>query len=520
MTGTSRLSLRRDVAALMAIVFLLAGGAIAYLLVRGSRPATAGVAGASGSTAARSAETAPVDPAPGVGSGEPLPDVTIPLSAEAADRAGIVVAPVESGRINTAMRLPGLVEPNAYRRVAVTPLVAGRVTRVAAELGDRVRRGQLLAQVYSPELAEAQTRYVSARAELDAHDRELQRTQKLVEIGAASRQELERVHAEHTAQTAAVQSARSRLELLGVPAATIDAMAPGRAIEATISVPAPIEGVVTEREANVGLNVEQADELFTVVDLSTVWVVADLYERDFSRVRVGSEATVTTTAYPELALRGRVEYIDPVVDAAARTAQVRVEIPNPGQQLRLGMYVDVSIAAASGPPVTVVPRSALQTIGDRQVVYLADAAAPGSFTQREVRLGASAGEQVEVVSGVRPGELVVTRGSFSVRAEGERLGLRARTGAPRADVQSATVIVGERGYEPPRLSLRAGAPARITFLRTTDATCGTEVVFPALGIKRALPLNEPVVVELDPLEAGEIAFICGMNMLRGTIVAQ
>ena len=191
------------------------------------------------------------------------------------------MAPVASGTSGTELRLPGVVEPNAYRQVVVTPLVAGRVTKVGPALGDRVRRGETLAEIYSPALAEAQTRYVSAQAMLDAHDRELQRTQKLVEIGAASRQELEKIHAEHAAQTAAVQSARSQLELLGVSASALENMAPGHSVSATTSVPAPIDGVVTERGANVGLNVDTATKLFTVVDLSTVWVVANLYEKDF-----------------------------------------------------------------------------------------------------------------------------------------------------------------------------------------------------------------------------------------------
>ncbi|MGH9370904.1 MAG: efflux RND transporter periplasmic adaptor subunit, partial [Vicinamibacterales bacterium] len=201
-----------------------------------------------------------------------MPDVVVSLSTDAVERAGIVVTTVSSSESAADIRLPGVVEPNAYKQVAVTPLVAGRVTRVSAELGAQVRRGHALAQIYSPQLAEAQTKYVSAKAMLEAHDRELHRTEKLVELGAASRQELERMHAEHAAQTAAVQSARSELELLGVPASTIDALESGANVNATTSVPAPIDGIVTERTANVGLNVDQATALFTVVDLSTVWI--------------------------------------------------------------------------------------------------------------------------------------------------------------------------------------------------------------------------------------------------------
>ena len=135
----------------------------------------------------------------------------------------------------------------------------------------------------------------------------------------------------HTARRADVESAASRLQLLGLSADAIEALGPGKNQGATTNVPAPIAGVVTERLANVGLNVDQATKLFTVVDLSSVWVVANLYEKDFARVRVGSPATVTTNAYPDLVLQGRVSYIDPQVSPETRTAKVRIEVPNRAQ---------------------------------------------------------------------------------------------------------------------------------------------------------------------------------------------
>ena len=235
-------------------------------------------------------------------------------------------------------------------------------------------------------------------------------------------------------------------------------------------------------------------------------------------------------------LRGRVSYIDPQVSADTRTAKVRIEVPNTGGELRLGMYADVVVAGASGTSAPRVPRSAVQNVGDRTVVYLANPKEPGKFVEREVRLGQTSGEQVEVVSGVQPGDVVVTEGSFFVRAERERLGLRPAAAAPSATpsrapaatsredadatVQNVKIIVNEQGYEPAKVTLRAGIPARMTFLRTTDKTCGTEVVFPSLNIKRALPLNEPVVIEFTPAKSGDIAFACGMNMLHGTVVVQ
>jgi RND family efflux transporter MFP subunit len=355
----------------------------------------------------------------------PLPDVVVAVSMEAMKRAGIeTVSVTKSAAGSSTVRIPGTIEPNAYKQVVVTPLASGRVTRVLAELGDRVQRGQTLLQVFSPELADAQTKYLSAKAELEAHEQELARTSKLLVLGAASQQEAERLHAEHAAKLAGVQSLRSRLVLLGMPIASIDALSPGGEVESTIDVPAPFDGVVTERAANNGLNVDTTTKVFTVVDLASVWVVGALYDRDLSRVRVGSAASVTTSAGPGLARQGRVSYIDPQVSAETRTARVRVEVPNPRQELRLGMYAEIEVAATGNRQAVMVPRSAVQNVGERQVVYVANPSKPGTFTEREVHVGDASGEQVEVLSGVQPGDQVVAKGSFFVRAERERLGPR------------------------------------------------------------------------------------------------
>jgi cobalt-zinc-cadmium efflux system membrane fusion protein len=513
------------------LVGLSAGGTYVGLRSMGwSRTATAGQA-----TTAPAAASVPAASKAVPGS-EPLvlPDVEVALTKEGIDRAGIVVLPVTAGVSSEGLRAPGVVQPNAYRRVVVTPLVSGRVTRVTAELGQAVQRGQIVAQVFSPELAEAQTRYVSARAELGAHEQELARTEKLIEIGAASREELERLHAEHTARRADLESAVSRLRLLGLSTSAMEAVAPGKGQGATVNVPSPIAGVVTERTANVGLNVDQTTPLLTVTDLSTVWVVVDIYEKDFRHVTVGSSAQITTHAYPDRIIEGRVSYIDPEVSPETRTAKARLEVRNPGGDLRLGMYAEARFRSGGGVSTPMIPRTAVQNVGDRTVVYLVDPAKPGTFIEREVRLGAAAGDHILVLSGVQVGDVVVTEGSFSVRAERERLGLRPSPATSlrepadarghvgvqaTPDVQQATISVGETGFQPPKLTLRAGVPARLTFTRMTDKTCATSVVFASLKIKKELPLNQAVTIEFNSGAEGEIEFACGMNMLRGAIVA-
>jgi RND family efflux transporter MFP subunit len=308
---------------------------------------------------------------------------------------------------------------NAYKEVKVTPIAAGIVTKVHVELGAVVRRGAPLVTLFSAELADSQTKYMSMSAMLDADHKKLERTRKLVDIGAASRQDLEEITAVHEAHATEVEAARLRLQLLGLSAEQVRALTSPSQIVSTIVVPAPITGVITSRSANLGQVVAMGQELLSVTDLSEVWVVGDLFEQDFKTVAVGSEATIMTPAYPGLMLRGRVSYIDPRVDPQARTAKARIEVPNSDGRLRLGMYVTVSFTAPGGSAL-VVPRSAVQAIGDRQVVFVPVGGEDGKFIQRQVRLGSPIGDTYTVLSGVKPGETVVTEGSFFLRAEALR----------------------------------------------------------------------------------------------------
>lgn len=525
-------TVRRSLLAAAAGGCLLAGAAGTWLLVArrppAATPASQGVAPADRSR--------PAPAMPGASPG----NVSITLTPQVVERAGIVVAAVAGATESSTIEVPGIVEPNAYRKVVVTPVVAGKVTAIGAELGQSVRQGQMLASVYSPELAEARARVRANRAALDAHDRELQRTEKLVAIGAASREELERVHAEHAAQRAELDAVRARLQLLTGSAASDNDSEVGAS---SVTVRAPLDGTVIERTANVGGNVDGATPLFAVADLSVVWVVADVYERDLPAVSVGSTATVTIPSAPGLRLRGRVSYIDPQIAVATRTAKLRIELPNPGQQLRLGMYVDVVVAADSrggavATPPLMVPRTAIQSVGDRNVVYVADALNRQRFIERVVVVGQESGDGLRILSGLSSGELIVADGSFFIRAEIERRGLRSRdtrrsedarevVAVPRtASASSGTsldppihVRVTKAGFEPATITTRPGTPTRMVFTRTSDETCATEIAFPSLGIRKALPLNKPIEVQITPGK-GSLTFVCGMNMLRGTVIAR
>ena len=337
--------------------------------------------------------------------------MTIP--AEDLDRLHLEVfgRVVPSRRSVVEVRVPGTVQPNAYKQVHVTPLVGGVVTQVAAELGQTVKRGEALAQLFSRDLAEAQTAYLSTSAELEAEHKKLVRTQELVRLGAASRQELEEIEANHQLHVRRTsQESRQKLLLLGLNEQQVADVAAGRQANTNISIPSPLDGVVTARNVNLGQGkvVMAGQDLFTVTDLSAVWIEASLPENDFGAVRIGTPATITTPAYARRQYRGIVSYIDPQVDPQTRTAKVRVALDNPGFALRLGMYMDVLFTSPAGASVPVVPKQALQVIGPTSIVFVPVwRQSPAQFLQRAVKIGSEERlppSGVHVLEGLKAGE--------------------------------------------------------------------------------------------------------------------
>jgi RND family efflux transporter MFP subunit len=351
---------------------------------------------------------------------EPQSDMEVTLAADALGRTRLKTSQVEVRPLMMTVRVPGVVQSNGYREVQVTPLVGGVITKAFAELGTPVKQGAPLAKIFSTELAEAQTHLLNMKAELNAEHLKLKRTQELLAIGAASRQELEGVQATHAVHESHARAAQQKLLLLGLSEEQIAGLESARQINSDVTVPAPIDGIVLSRMVNLGQVVAIGQPLFTVTDLSTVWVIADVFEKDFAVVRVGSRATITTPAYPGRVYHGKVSYIDPRIDQQTRTAKVRVEVTNPGIALKLGMYVDVSFQTPGGSLVPVVPGNAVQSIGSKQVVYLPVEGDPSRFLQRTVRLGEQLGADYRVIEGLKADDKVVSEGSFFLRAESLR----------------------------------------------------------------------------------------------------
>lgn len=278
---------------------------------------------------------------------------------------GYVAAP-ESGLSKVTTRFPGWID-----------------TLVVSETGRKVKRGELLALVYSPQVYLAEQEYLTSRG---------------VVVG----------------NTDLSGDARKRLELLGVSPAEIAAIEKSGKPNRTTPIVAPANGWVIQKSAVQGGYFQAGVELFTLANLSKVWIVADVYESELARVKTGQTATLTLTTYPDKSWSGAVKFIYPTVDSATRTAKVRLEFDNEGMELRPGMYGNVAIALPSSTGV-VVPREALVDTGEVQYVFIEHH--PGHYEPRRVTVGMRAGERVEIRSGVAEGERVVTTGNFLLDSE-------------------------------------------------------------------------------------------------------
>jgi len=298
------------------------------------------------------------------------------------------------------LSVTGVVSPDVARAVPVVSLASGRVIDLRARLGDRVRKGQLLLRIQSADVSAAFSDYRKAVADQVLADSQLDRAKALYERGAIAKKDEEVAEDAAAKARVDVENATERLHVLGM-----DASRPPTAI---IDVVAPADGVITEQNVTTAGGVKSLDNspnLFTISDLSRVWIVCDVYENDLPAVRVGDTADIRLTAYPDRVLTGRIDNIGAILDPAIRTAKVRVEVANPGL-LRVGMFVTATFHGRSTETRAVVPATAVLHLHDRDWVYVPSG--NGRFERREVVGGHMlAGNMQELRSGLQPGERVV-----------------------------------------------------------------------------------------------------------------
>ncbi|WP_375773312.1 efflux RND transporter periplasmic adaptor subunit [Archangium gephyra] len=329
---------------------------------------------------------------PGTPAVEGLAPVTIDPSRQ--QLIGLRTAPVTEGKVGGTWRTNGRVAMDETRVRRVTLKVPAFVERVYADFtGKPVQRGEPLFSVYSPELLAAQEEYLLA----------LRTRQALGQTGGMSAD-----------GDALVAAARRKLQLWDVPAATLERLAETGEATRSLTLVSPISGVITKKDVVEGARLEVGATPYEIVDLSRVWVLADVYESELRHVKVGMTATLQLKAFPHRVFAGKVAFLDPVLDPATRTVKVRLEFPNPDGDLRPEMFGEVVLRGTAREGLK-IPSDAVVPTGTTQVVFVA--LGEGRFQPREVRLGESDGKSVEVTSGLKAGEQVVTGANFLVDSE-------------------------------------------------------------------------------------------------------
>ena len=300
-------------------------------------------------------------------------------------------------RATAQLAVTGTVNPDIDRAVPVISLASGRIVGIFARLGDPVKKGQLLLRLRSDDISGAFANYQSNVADEVLAKAQLERMELLYAKGAYALNDLQMAEDTESKAKIAVDVAAEHLRLLGS-----DVDHPTGMVDIT----APISGVITDQEVTNAAGVQSlGTSPFTISDLSTVWIVCDVYENDLANVHVGDPADITLNAFPDQVLKGRVSNILPILDPTIRTGKVRIEVANPGM-MKVGMFVTATFHGLTEQTVAAVPASAILHLHDRDWVYVP---APGQKFRRVMVAGGDLlpGAMQEVISGIAVGQQVV-----------------------------------------------------------------------------------------------------------------
>jgi len=352
-------------------------------------------AAALSNTATQSVQSSPVGSAPPP---KETPLAPVQLSAERLQSIGVKFGVVERKPVQDEIRATGTVAIDEARLSYVQTRISGHIEKVFADATYQyVRKGQRLFTIHSPELVVAEREYLLAKQNAKNLS---QSTVPGVAAGVAS----------------LLDSSRERFEQWNIPEQEIERLESTRRVVEALEVVSPVSGYITERNALPNLNVQPETRLYTIADLSTVWVLAQIFQNDLARIRIGAPTSLSLDSYPGRAFRGRVDFIYPDVDMTTRTARVRLLFSNPNLTLAPGMFVNVALQVPLGIQL-VIPASGVLQSGTRQIVFVDRGA--GNLEPRDVQLGPQAGDEFIVLKGLKAGERIVTSANFLIDSESQ-----------------------------------------------------------------------------------------------------
>lgn len=381
--------------------------------------AAAALAGIVGLSACSRSAPSSDAPQPGVSAAAPAKAAADPLAVEIKpDMAQrFRVEALQSRELAAVQEISGRIDTNERLVTRIGAAVTGRVTEVLAEVGDTVRSGQTLARIASPELTSAQLAYLRAKSGAELAERAVERARQLIQADVIGSAELQRRESELAIARAEMRASADQLRLMGIPADGITRLNDQGSLVPVASVTATLSGVVIERKISQGQVAQPGDQLFTVADLSSVWVIGALPEQAARTVQIGQKIDVSVPALGDRPLAGKVVFISDTVAPDTRTVTIRTQVENPRRELKPQMLATLRIAGQSRPQ-TVVPLGAVVREADRDHVYVQTG--PLRFRLTPVELGAATDGLRPVLRGLEPGAPVVVDGAFHLNNERKR----------------------------------------------------------------------------------------------------
>ncbi len=421
--------------------------------------------------------------------------------------ANVATSVAERSSFVKTVSAVGIVDYAEPLRVTVSARFNGRIEALhASTTGERIGKGAPLFELYSPDLVSAERDLLLAK---------------------------EAARAPGAGQTEEQLLAMSRTRLamhFGLTQTQIQELERSGSVSQTATFLAPISGTIIRKLVQEGQYVSEGQQLYDMADLSTVWIILEVYEQDFQSLALGQEVTIAAAAYPDKTFRGKIIFIDPVMDPETRTVSVRTEFKNPSGMLKPQMYVDATIQMSS-PQGTVVPASALLTTGSGSVVWVERE--PNIFEPRPITVGMRTSTLALIERGLSPGERVVTSGGYLIDSESlltvpteepptaEPASVAQQPhGGPEIPMGNEVNITVKGGYSPDVIRVRKGEPVILHITRNERAACSEEIVFEQLGIRQKLEPFKTTTIRFTPEEAGVIRFACGMDMLHGKIIVE
>ena len=423
-----------------------------------------------------------------VGTGGPSRELAlapVPISSREMQRIGVKIGEVRRKFVNDVLRTMGTVAVDERGLAYVQVRFSGYIQKVFVDSTYQyVRRGQPLFTIYSPELLSTEREYLLAR---ESQRRLARSPDPAVARDAAS----------------LVDASTERLALWGIPRREIERLRATGRIRRDLVIDSPVTGYVTQREALPNAYAEPGTRLYTVANLSTIWVFAHVFQNDLGRLKVGDRARLTVNTYPGRQFTGRVDFIYPEIDPATRTARVRLRFANPGLKLVPGMFVNVSLEAPMGEQL-VIPASGVLQTGTRAIVFVDQG--NGYLDPRDVRLGAEVGGKYIVLKGLKPGERIVTSANFLIDSQSQLQAALAGFAPPSATPQAAGAAQARLAVSLRPNPLRIGRNViHVTLTdRNGEPVNGAQVsaTFVLPGMPAMGMAGKQVAVQLSPVENG------------------